>query len=224
MTWVKLDDGFAEHVKMSRLSNDALALWVVGLAYCNRNLTDGFIPSQVGLGQLRYCNGNTVPAIRELEDTGCWIETDGGWQVHDFHDYQPTKESVLAERAAAKERKRKSRARARGESQRDANGTHTRVTPPAVPVPVPVPVLPSIDDKISKGNALDVGPFVKALKDADKNTPAVLSVLSRELPEAAFHTALESLVRRRAEQPPLVSETRYFVAALSSMKREGQYA
>lgn len=72
MTWVRLDDEFGEHPKIAALSDSALALFVTGLAYCNRNLTDGFIPHPVGHGQLRYCDGNTAPPIAELEAAGLW--------------------------------------------------------------------------------------------------------------------------------------------------------
>lgn len=108
MAWVKLDDHFDEHPKIARLDNDALALFVCGLAYCNRNLTDGFIPFQVGRGQLRYCNGGTDKAIDQLETVGCWEPRDGGWYVHDYDDYQMSREQVLAERERGKSRAAKS--------------------------------------------------------------------------------------------------------------------
>jgi hypothetical protein len=132
MTWVKLDDAFAEHPKIARLSDSALALFVVGLAYCNRNLTDGFIPRQVGIGQLRYCDGNTVPPIRELERGGVWEAVPGGWQVHDFDHYQPSRESVLAEREAARERMRNLRS---GRSSKDVHPNIDRSSTTPVPVP-----------------------------------------------------------------------------------------
>lgn len=104
MTWVRLDEAMPEHPKIAALSDSAFALFVTSLCYANRNLTDGFIPYGVGHGQLRFCEGNPVPAIRELEAAGLWDEIDGGWQVHDFADYQPSRESVLADREAARQR------------------------------------------------------------------------------------------------------------------------
>jgi hypothetical protein len=88
-------------------------MFVTSLCYCNRNLTDGFIPSSVGLGKLRFCDGNPVPAIRELEDKDLWIRCDGGWMVHDYLDFQPSREAVLAERADTRIRVSKHRANAR---------------------------------------------------------------------------------------------------------------
>jgi hypothetical protein len=98
MPWVRLDDHIDENPKIASLDDHAFALFVCGLAYCNRNLTDGFIPNQVGLGGLRFCDGNTTPAIRQLEESGMWIEVVGGWKVHDYHKYQPRRSAVLRER------------------------------------------------------------------------------------------------------------------------------
>lgn len=131
MVWVRLDDRFDEHPKVAQLSDSAVALFVAGLAYCNRNLTDGFIPHQVGLGQLRYCGGNAVPAIRELERVGLWQETQGGWHVHDYAKYQPSRDDVERDRANTRERVKRHR-----------NGTSNGVTndgETAHPVPVPDP-------------------------------------------------------------------------------------
>jgi hypothetical protein len=100
MVWVKLDDHIDQHPKIAALDDHAFALFVCGLAYCNRNETDGFIPNMVGLGQLRYCDGNPVPSIRQLERGGLWVQVAGGWQVHDYAQYQPTKQQIEEERAA----------------------------------------------------------------------------------------------------------------------------
>lgn len=62
------------------------------------------------------------------------------------------------------------------------------------------------------------------LADRDDRTASVIRAFSRGLPEAALHTAVESLTARR-EKPgrPLVSEARYFVQTLKRMAEEGQY-
>lgn len=154
MVWVKLDDAIGEHPKIAGISDSAFALFVTGLAYCNRNLTDGFIPSPVGFGQLRYCDGNAVPSIRELEEVGLWHPKRGGWMVHDFAEYQPTKAAVLAEKEAKSRAGRAgglARARAgfvapaKAPAQTDAKApakapaqAHAQAESKPVPVPVPV--------------------------------------------------------------------------------------
>src|ERR1035437_8742986 len=45
MTWVRIDDGFPEHPKIARVGAFGAWLQLQALAYCNRNLTDGFVPS-----------------------------------------------------------------------------------------------------------------------------------------------------------------------------------
>ncbi len=148
MVWVKLDDAFGENPKIASLSDSAVALFVMGLAYCNRNLTDGFIPGPIGLGQLRYCDGNAVPAIRELEAAGIWEPAGGGWEVHDFAVYQPTRAQVEAEREAKSRAGRAgglARAQARAKAPALAPAKARAKAPDLaeskpVPVPVPVPV------------------------------------------------------------------------------------
>src|SRR3972149_6647508 len=98
---------------------------VAGLCYCNRNLTNGFVPWAVARtlvtwefleppdddGERRICEvgvtsgmaGDTVDAeyvIRLMLQTGMWVEVPGGYTIHDYTDYQPSREQVEAERNA----------------------------------------------------------------------------------------------------------------------------
>lgn len=47
MPWVRIDDGMPQHPKVAAAGPLAFALQIAGLCYCNRNLTDGFIPRAV---------------------------------------------------------------------------------------------------------------------------------------------------------------------------------
>lgn len=145
MVWVRLDDNISEHPKIAALDDHAFSLFVAGLAYCNRNMTDGFIPSHVGIGQLRYSNGNTIPAIRQLEEIGLWQEEDGGWRVHDYDDYQPSKAQVEAERAQKKAAGKagglaRAKARAKQVLGQEPSKSQASAQAESKPVPVPVPV------------------------------------------------------------------------------------
>lgn len=62
------------------------------------------------------------------------------------------------------------------------------------------------------------------LRGSDDRTPYILMTAARGLPEAAIHTALESLEQRRRRRPRLQSEARYLAAALTTMRTERQYA
>lgn len=124
MPWFKIDDGFWSHPKMALLSDGAIALWVRAGAYCAQHLTDGAVSQAV---LRRMLGGDPAHAV-ELVESGMWDAAADGWVFHDWSEYQPTREQVLAERAAAVERKRKSR-ESRRESQRSHTVTHADVTP-----------------------------------------------------------------------------------------------
>lgn len=116
--WVKIDDRFAEHPKLMAAGALAWGVWAEAMAYCNRNLTDGFIPVAVaeafgGRWRTRvdgrvwqafvHCGDEMVAVDAEfvaaaLADAGLWHRVDGGYQIHDYADYQPTKAQVMAER------------------------------------------------------------------------------------------------------------------------------
>ena len=111
MGWVRLDDGFYDHGKVELAGPLGLALWVSGLAWCNRNLSDGFIPRGrartlldfEGLAFVRGMSGEDVTAdlvIDSLLEAGLWERDDArlGFVVHDYLDYQPSADEVLGKR------------------------------------------------------------------------------------------------------------------------------
>lgn len=219
MTWVKLDDGFAQHPKVAGLSDRAFRGHVKALLYCGRYETDGRIPKS-SLPEL----GVRSKEVAGLEGSGLWRPENGSFWIHDFLHYNPSSASLRARREEAAQRMRKVRANSeRTSPELDPKFEKGSPNPDPTRTRIPEPVLPSIEE----GIAVDVdsiGEFVAELKDSDEKTEGILKAMRCELPEGAFRSALESLQRRRGEDPPLVSETRYFVATLASMKREGQYA
>lgn len=135
MVWFKIDDGFWSHPKVLELSDAAVALWTRAGSYCAGHLTDG----EVKKSTLRVLAADHDAAV-ELVLAGLWDETANGWHFHDWAEYQPTREEVMKERAAATERKRVSRERSRqrsqGVSRRDDYGTDG-VIPPSPSRPDP---------------------------------------------------------------------------------------
>ena len=110
MAWVRLDETFAEHPKVAKAGPLGLAMHVAALCYCNRHLTDGFVPKQIartlldftGLG-MRMWDGDVVGGgqdagwelvVDDLVDAGMWVAVDGGWHIHDYLDYQPSRQQV----------------------------------------------------------------------------------------------------------------------------------
>lgn len=107
MTWFKVDDSFYDHPKVFDAPDCALALWVRAGSWSARNLTDGFVPANM---PARLCDDPDT-AVKELIDRGLWRRTKRGYQFHDWTVYQPSREEVERDRAAAAERQRRRRAR-----------------------------------------------------------------------------------------------------------------
>jgi hypothetical protein len=110
MPWLRVDDGFHGHPKVSELSLAAVGLWTLAGSWSAQYLTDGLVKR----GQLRRL-GAEDEQITELVDSGLWDDNgDGTYQFHDWADYQPVKADVEAEREAARERMKKVRAAKKG--------------------------------------------------------------------------------------------------------------
>jgi len=103
VTWIKLDDKMADHPKFYALGDDyeaGLAVYVAGLCFCGAHLTDGVIP-KVRAHTLTPSARRLAPKLVEI---GLWHDNGDGYRVHDFLDYNPPREKVMAEREATRER------------------------------------------------------------------------------------------------------------------------
>lgn len=128
MTWVRLDDGFAEHPKIVRAGPLAAALQVAALCYCSRNLTNGEVPSPVARRLLDIAKPQQ--AIAALVREGIWEEGPDGYRIHDFLDYQPSRDEVRSARTELSAKRRDAGrkgavARWQNDGQMMANGMAT---------------------------------------------------------------------------------------------------
>jgi hypothetical protein len=97
MAWLRLDDKFAQHPKVSGLSDRAFRVHVETMVYCAAYGTKGRIPAAA----LKLA-GATKKQTQELVNAGLWDENGVGLIVHDFEIYNGTTpvdrvESYLAE-------------------------------------------------------------------------------------------------------------------------------
>jgi len=114
MTWLKVDDEFPMHEKVTALAEgpcrgDAIALWTCAGCWSSRALKEGFVSN----GVVRTFAFHP-DAAAELVRVGLWEAVEGGYQFHDWADYQPSAGQVEARRKAGAERKARSRARLSG--------------------------------------------------------------------------------------------------------------
>lgn len=120
MPWVKLDDQFAENDKIDHLSDGAFRLHVAALCHCAKNLTDGFIRADrltrlVPRYKASYIAELTKP--HRPDANPLWVPTAGGYQIHDFIEYQKSRQWWKDKRE--KDAKRLAEWRAEQETKRD---------------------------------------------------------------------------------------------------------
>lgn len=145
MTWVRLEDDSPLHPKLLKLSDGAFRLWIHGLAFCNRGVTDGRIDKSF-LYALGHHGGWTRRQIRgflyelleriEPEKNGLWIEEGDHYRIHEYehHQAEAMKERVEKKREMDRIRQKNRRER-EVESQRESLGLSRRDTTrdPTVP-------------------------------------------------------------------------------------------
>jgi len=109
MAWVRIDDEYGDHPKIIIAGPIASAIQTRSICYCNRHLTDGFLPDDIVPSIVAWVNSHleklgVPPEKRNINwpalmiKNGLWERADGGYNIHDYLDYNPTKEQVLAKR------------------------------------------------------------------------------------------------------------------------------
>lgn len=126
MAWVKLDDRFWANRKVRRAWREprAVGLYVMALCRANAEESDGFVDPEWAEMQIPD-DVERDRVVTALVDVGLWEPFGDGWQIHDYHAYQPSKvkleEVREARRLAGKLGGQKS-----GESRRANNQTPGR--------------------------------------------------------------------------------------------------
>ncbi len=169
MPWVRFDDQFSIHRKVTGLSDAAFRLHISAIFWCARNLTDGVVPEE---DLEDVCARVRTPErfVAELLKRGAWHEigahcdsedcpssvgeavdnsrnavsnaVTNGWVIHDYLEYQPSKEKVLREREdnAGRQKKWREQQKQRkvaGPEKRNAVSNGTRNASVTAPRPVP---------------------------------------------------------------------------------------
>jgi len=93
-----IDDCLTDHPKFLNLGpqvGQAGWLWLAGLLYARRTLTDGFIP-RAKVATLVAGQRGPYALAGELVRVGLWSVESEGFRIHDFLDHNPTKAQVQA--------------------------------------------------------------------------------------------------------------------------------
>lgn len=84
MAYVKIDTTVPRHPKFIRAGGNASWLWLCMLAYCQDNLTDGFIPTEV---LPMFGNSRTKACISKLLRCQLLVEAPSGYCINDYLDH-----------------------------------------------------------------------------------------------------------------------------------------
>lgn len=124
MPYVQLDDQIANHPKILKAGPEAAWLWAVAIAYCQNQLTDGYVTREA-LDSLpgfkhrkpRQLAERLVEAKKPGGQHGLFERRGEDYAVHDYLAHNPSRGVVLERRRKAAERKAKER-------RQDAHVTH----------------------------------------------------------------------------------------------------
>lgn len=105
--WFKVDDQIPFHPKIIAVGNQTAGVWMRAGAWSGQQLTDGFIPEAI-----TQALGATRGDLNRLVQYGLWDRATGGYQFHDWAQYQPSATQVRQERQKSRERMRELRANA----------------------------------------------------------------------------------------------------------------
>ena len=86
-----------------------LAMYVAGLCYCNRYLTDGFIPSEALAGLISQSKRQAKVCAERLSQANLFEPVEGGYAIHDYLRYQQSKYWVEKQREELEQEKERVR-------------------------------------------------------------------------------------------------------------------
>ena len=114
MVWARIDDGYFTHHKTAALSKDAKLLDLAGITFSARELRDGKLTDRdVRIVAAEVDVVDLSATLDELRLARRWVRFDGGWEIHDYLEYNPSREQVIAEKAGSAKRMRGLRQRQR---------------------------------------------------------------------------------------------------------------
>jgi hypothetical protein len=103
MAWVRLDDGFVDHPKVTRLGmvlgHALVSIQTRAICYANRNLTDGYLSESFVKSVF---DGQELVTVKTMLDQKLWDKQGSEIWVHDYLDYNLSRKEILELRAIKK--------------------------------------------------------------------------------------------------------------------------
>jgi len=100
MAWVRLDDQAPRNAKILMAGPAAAWMWVCGIAHCQAHLSEGFI-ADVAIAMIGVRGEERARKLAEVLVTcGLFDRVDGGYMVHDYLDFNDTREEAIARKVS----------------------------------------------------------------------------------------------------------------------------
>ena len=95
MAYTNTDYSFWTNPKIRSAGRDAAFLYIAGNGFCNEYLTDGFI-SDTDIETVAFNAFQRQPkkAVESLVRAGLWDRVPGGYMIHDYLDYNKSKQEI----------------------------------------------------------------------------------------------------------------------------------
>jgi hypothetical protein len=106
MPWFKLDDRVHCHPKTLAAGDEAFGVFCRLGSYASQHGTNGFISDDAAKSITRKQR-----VLDRLVQVGFLERVDGGYQIHDFLDWNPSAEKVRQERDSARQRMARGRSK-----------------------------------------------------------------------------------------------------------------
>jgi len=200
MSWFKVDDQLAFNAKVMLAGNSAMGLWVRAGSWSSAQLTGGFIPIHMANAM---ANAMANPCDQDaLVMAGLWHEVDGGFQFHDWADFQPDADAEKEKRKATSEARARAgragaQARWNGKTDSKSNGK-PMANPKQNDAPVPSRPDPSIEE--AKASSPEtVRPDVEGIIQGFSELLTANDVKHR--PSKSWHTAARLLIDKDGYTP-----------------------
>lgn len=127
MPFGRLHEEAAGDGKLLALSDAGWRMWGMGLIYCQKNLTDGFIPEHA-IHSFGIRATNKVKVAEELctvqvpGKASLWKKVKSGFQVHDYLDWNDSRAEILEARQQARDRQKRWRGKRTGDALQPTEG------------------------------------------------------------------------------------------------------
>jgi len=112
-----LDDRLPTHPKILKAgaklgeggASQALHLYLLGITYARQHLTDGFIPNAFVSSCGVVSKSGSVAKVLANRTVRLWRKVRGGYQIHDYHQWNPKAAVVKEKRELDRQRKAQTR-------------------------------------------------------------------------------------------------------------------